>query len=179
MVEQIGSLFSVHSYIGPDSFLHSKCLHPCLLCVSMTHTSAFPNSTFTLAQSTTLGAPLRPNSHRLSKVSTGCFRSPRPRFGRWKWVRFRRLAGSWPVQEHNGGSTALGSHDPGPVGIPYGMLGLRETDQSGHHEVWIHLLHVNARLVDRVSREDKHRRPISRKRNSPYEHSKESRQNRT
>ena len=41
----------------------------------------------------------------------------------------------------------------------------------------IHLLHVNARLVGRVSREDKHRRPISRKRKSPYDHSKERRQN--
>ena len=60
---------------------------------------------------------------------------------------------------------------------PYGMLGLKETDQSCHHEVWIHF-HANARLVDRVSHEDKHRRPISRKRNSPYDHSKERRQNR-
>ena len=49
-------------------------------------------------------------------------------------------------------------------------------DQSFHHQVWIHLLHVNARLVDRVSRDDKHRRPLSRKRNSPYDHSKEGRQ---
>ena len=34
---------------------------------------------------------------------------------------------------------------------PYGMLGIRHTDHSGHHEVWIHIVHVNARLVDRVS----------------------------
>ena len=31
--------------------------------------------------------------------------------------------------------------------------------------------HVNARLVDRTSREDKYRRPSLRKRNSPYDHS--------
>ena len=58
------------------------------------------------------------------------------------------------------------------------MLGLKDTDQSCHHEVWIHLLHVDVRLVDRVSLEDKHRQPISRKRRSPCDHSKERRQNR-
>ena len=42
----------------------------------------------------------------------------------------------------------------GAFTILYSMLGLKETDQSCHHEVWIHL-HLNARLVDRVSREDK------------------------
>ena len=47
--------------------------------------------------------------------------------------------------------------------------------KSCHHEVWIHLLHVDARLVDRVFREDKHCRPTSRKRNSPCDHSKERR----
>ena len=55
----------------------------------------------------------------------------------------------------------------GAFTILYSTLGPKEKDQSCHHEVWIHLLHVNARLVDRVSREDKHRRPISRNRNSP------------
>ena len=66
----------------------------------------------------------------------------------------------------------------GALTIPFGMLGLKETDQSCHHEVWIHLLHVNARLVDRISRDDKSRRPSSKKRNSPHDHSKERRQNR-
>ena len=60
--------------------------------------------------------------------------------------------------------------------IPYSTLGLKEKDQSCHHEAWIHLLHVNARLVDRVSRDGKHRRPLSRKRNSPHDRIKERRQ---
>ena len=63
----------------------------------------------------------------------------------------------------------------GAITIPYNTLDLRESDQSCHHEVWIHHLHFNARLVDRISREDKQRRPISRKRNSPCDHSKERR----
>ena len=67
---------------------------------------------------------------------------------------------------------------PGALTIPYGTLGIRRTDQSCHHEVWIHLLHVNARLVDRTSRDDKSRRPNWRKRNSPHDHSKARRQNR-
>ena len=66
----------------------------------------------------------------------------------------------------------------GAFTIPYSALCLKEKDQSCHHEVWIHLLHVNARMVDRFSCEDKHRRPISRKRNSPCDHIKERRQNR-
>ena len=53
----------------------------------------------------------------------------------------------------------------GAFTIPNSTLGLKEKDQSCHHEVWIHLLHANARLVDRVSRDDKQRRPISGKRN--------------
>ena len=61
--------------------------------------------------------------------------------------------------------------------IPNDVLGIKRTDQSCH-EVWTHLLHVNARLVDRVSRDDKYRPPISRRRNSPYDHSKEWRQHR-
>ena len=60
--------------------------------------------------------------------------------------------------------------------IHYSTLGLKEKDQSCHHEAWIHLLHVNARLVDRVSRDGKHRRPLSRKRNSPHDRIKERRQ---
>ena len=36
--------------------------------------------------------------------------------------------------------------------------------------------HVNARLVDPTSRDDKYRRPSLRKRNSPYDHSEEKRQ---
>ena len=67
----------------------------------------------------------------------------------------------------------------GAFTIPFGMSGLKETDQSCHHEGWIHLLHVNARLVDRISRDDKSRQPNSRKRNSPYDHGKERRQHRS
>ena len=64
----------------------------------------------------------------------------------------------------------------GAFTIRHDTLGIKRTDQSCHHEVWIHL--VNARLVDHVSRNDKSRRPISRKRNSPYDHSEERRQRR-
>ena len=56
---------------------------------------------------------------------------------------------------------------------PFNMLGIRHTDQSCHHEVWDHFLHVNARLVDRISPDDKSRRPNSRKRISLCDHSKE------
>ena len=43
----------------------------------------------------------------------------------------------------------------GAFRIPFDMLGIRHSDQSCPHEVWVHLLHVNARLVDRISRDDK------------------------
>ena len=39
-----------------------------------------------------------------------------------------------------------------------------KTDQSCHHEVRIHLPHVDARLVDRTSRDGKYRQPSVRKR---------------
>ena len=67
----------------------------------------------------------------------------------------------------------------GAFEIPHGRLGIKVTDQSCHHEVWIHPLHViNARLIDRTSRDGKYRRPSVRKRNSPYDHNKEKRQSR-
>ena len=59
----------------------------------------------------------------------------------------------------------------GAFKVPYDRLGIRRTDQRCHHEVRVHLLHVNARQVDRTSREDE--RPSLRKRNSLYDHSKE------
>ena len=43
-------------------------------------------------------------------------------------------------------------------------------------QVWILLLHVNARLVDRTSRDGTYRRPTVRKRNSPYDQNKDKRQ---
>ena len=52
----------------------------------------------------------------------------------------------------------------GAFTIRYNTLSLKEKDQSCHHEVWMHHSHVNARLVDRVSRDDKSRR--TKKRNS-------------
>ena len=55
-------------------------------------------------------------------------------------------------------------------------LWIRRADQSCHHEVWVHLLHVDARLVDRISRDDKSLQPSFKKRNSPYDHSKERKQ---
>ena len=86
-----------------------------------------------------------------------------------KGVGFLNPAGSeneWQVRMH------------GAFTIPVGMLGLKEIDKSCHHGVWCHLLHVDAGLVDRISRDDKSRRPNSRKRHSRYDHSKERRQNR-
>ena len=50
----------------------------------------------------------------------------------------------------------------GAFKIPHDSLGIKRTDQSCHHKVWVHLLHVNARLVDRSFREDKYRRPRGR-----------------
>ena len=58
----------------------------------------------------------------------------------------------------------------GAFEIPHETLGSKLTDQSCHHKVWIHLLHVNARPFDRTSRDGKYRQPIVRKRNSPYDH---------
>ena len=51
----------------------------------------------------------------------------------------------------------------GAFEIPHEILGIKHTDQSCHQEVWIHLLHVNARLVGRASRNGQHRRPTVRK----------------
>ena len=45
----------------------------------------------------------------------------------------------------------------GAFKVPYDTLGIRRTDQRCHHEVWVHSFHVNARLVDRTSRDDKYR----------------------
>ena len=64
----------------------------------------------------------------------------------------------------------------GAFTIPCGMLGLKLTGQS--IAKFGSTSSTYARLVDRVSREDKHCRPISRKSSSPYDHSKERRQNR-
>ena len=63
----------------------------------------------------------------------------------------------------------------GAFTIPFSTPGLKEKDQSCHPEVWVHLSHVNARLVDRVSRNDRSRRLHLKERNSPYDHSKERR----
>ena len=93
------------------------------------------------------------------------------------WWMPRGVPGEW--SDVCGFLKPPGSEDDrnhGVYTIPNSTLGHKEKDQSCHHEVWIHLLHVNARLVDRVSRDDKHRRPISRKRNSLHDHSKERRQ---
>ena len=46
----------------------------------------------------------------------------------------------------------------GAFTIPNSTLGLKEKDQSCHHEVWVHTLHVNARLVDRATRDDRSRK---------------------
>ena len=54
----------------------------------------------------------------------------------------------------------------GAFEIPHETLGIKRTDQSSHHEVRIHLLHVNARLVDRASRDGHYRRPFVRKNDS-------------
>ena len=86
-------------------------------------------------------------------------------------VNVRTCAGSlnyralreWQVRMH------------GAFTIPFDMLGIRHIDQSCHHEVWVYLLHVNARLVDRVSRDDRSRPRNLKKRSSPYDHSKEKR----
>ena len=66
----------------------------------------------------------------------------------------------------------------GAFEIPHETVGIKVTDHNCHHQVWIHLLHVNARLVDRTSRDRKYWRPSVRKRNSPCEPNKEKRQSR-
>ena len=74
--------------------------------------------------------------------------------------------GEWPVRMH------------GAFTISYSTLGLKEKDQSCHHEVWVHLFHVNARLVDRATRDDRSRKLNLKRRISPYDHSKEKRRTR-
>ena len=69
-----------------------------------------------------------------------------------------------------GSETAWHIRMHGDFVINHDVLGIKPTDQSCHHEVWIHLLHVSARLVDRASRDGQYRRSIVRKRNSPYDH---------
>ena len=44
--------------------------------------------------------------------------------------------GEWQIRGH------------GAFEINRDVLGIRHTDQSCHHEIWIHLSHANARLVD-------------------------------
>ena len=58
----------------------------------------------------------------------------------------------------------------GAFEIPHETLGIIRTDQSSHHEVRIHLLRVNARLVDRASRDGQYRQKFVRKKDSPYDH---------
>ena len=55
------------------------------------------------------------------------------------------------------------------------VLGIKPTDRSCHHEVWIHFLHVNARLVERVratiaTKEGQDRRACAKKRCNPDDH---------
>ena len=54
------------------------------------------------------------------------------------------------------------------------VLGIRPTDQSCHHEVWIHLSHVNARLIDQNRTRNALRsaqdRRQGKKRSNPYDH---------
>ena len=55
------------------------------------------------------------------------------------------------------------------------VLGIKPTDRSCHHEVWIHFLHVNARLVERVratnaTRQGQDRRAYAKKRCNPCDH---------
>ena len=62
----------------------------------------------------------------------------------------------------------------GAFKIPHETLGIKRTEQSSHHEVRIHLLLVNARLVDRASRDGHYRRPFVRKKDSPYDHKQQN-----
>ena len=121
--------------------------------------------------------------------------------GRWECLRAQRHRVGWDVTDgRNGGADrtmwetlpemerlVYGFLKPpdserewqvrmhGACNFPFDVLGITHTDQSCHHEVWSHLLHVHARLVDRVSRDDRSRRLDLKKRNLPYDHSKERR----
>ena len=60
----------------------------------------------------------------------------------------------------------------GAFDINHDVLGIKPTDQSCQNEVWNHLLHVTARLVDRdrpcnALRDGQDRRPLARKRFNP------------
>ena len=63
---------------------------------------------------------------------------------------------------------------PGAFEINREVLGIRPTDQSCHHEVWIHLSHVNARLVDqyrsRNALRDEQDWRQGKKTGNPYDH---------
>ena len=62
----------------------------------------------------------------------------------------------------------------GPFTTSYGTLGLREKDQSCHHEVWMHVSHANSR-GDRAPRYKKAQRLQLKERTSSYDRSKERR----
>ena len=78
----------------------------------------------------------------------------------------------WSFIKPPGSETEWRIRNHGAFSINRDVLGIRPTDQSCHHEVWIHLLHVNAHLVDRdnMTKRAQGRRPSDRKRVNPYDH---------
>ena len=70
--------------------------------------------------------------------------------------------GEWPMRGH------------GAFEINRDVLGIRPTDQSCHHEVWIHFSHANARLVDhnrtRNAVRSEQDLQQGKKRGNPYDH---------
>ena len=80
----------------------------------------------------------------------------------------------WPdvcgVIKPTGSETEWRIRMHGAFDIPHETLGIKNIDKSCLHEIWIHLLHVNARLVDRASRDGQYRRSFVGKRNSPHDH---------
>ena len=78
----------------------------------------------------------------------------------------RRIAGEWSdvcgfVKPPKSQSKRL-MRKHGAFEINREVLGLRPKDQTCHHEVWAHLSHVNARLVDRARQSASHKRDQSR-----------------
>ena len=60
----------------------------------------------------------------------------------------------------------------GALSIPHEALGLRPTDQSCHHEAWLHLDFVGWHDVQ-PQREEHDRRILLKERSSPYHYGKQ------
>ena len=84
--------------------------------------------------------------------------------GKWSdfcgFLKSPESDGTWKVRQHGASS------------IPHEALGIRPTDQSCHHEVWLHLDFVEWRSAQ-SHHEKHHGRILLKERSTPCHHSKQ------